>query len=118
LPATGFVISVDRCCDALLRRADSQAFTEQVPLRIAYAQGNSDAAVALAQLLRDRGLRVATDLDASQQAEPGVHVYVDHNGAVCWLHDATWRAGSSDEAVEALTRAERQGGATAPLRKI
>jgi ATP phosphoribosyltransferase regulatory subunit len=105
LPATGFVISVDRCCDALVRRADIAAFTEQPPLRIAYASASSDAAVALAQQLRDRGVRVATGLDATAQAPAGVHVYLDNNGTVRWHDGAAWRSGSSQDAIAALTRA-------------
>jgi ATP phosphoribosyltransferase regulatory subunit len=103
LPATGFVISVDRCCDALLRRADAANFANQAPVRIGYAPGTGHAAVALAQQLRDRGLPVATDLDASEQPAAGVLVYIDHNGAVRWQRGATWSSGTSADAIEALT---------------
>jgi ATP phosphoribosyltransferase regulatory subunit len=106
LPATGFVISVDRCCDALMRRTDA-AFAAAPPLRIAWAGGHGDAAIALAQRLRDRGLSVATELDASDDAAPGVHVHIGSNGAVRWHQGATWRSGSIDDAAEALTRADR-----------
>jgi ATP phosphoribosyltransferase regulatory subunit len=102
LPATGFVISVDRCCDALLRR-ESQ-FAEAAALRIAWAEPQGALAGALAQRLRGRGLRVATDLDAAPTAPEGVHVHVDASGRVSWHHGASWRTGNSDDAVEALTR--------------
>jgi ATP phosphoribosyltransferase regulatory subunit len=104
LPATGFVISVDRCCDALLRRTDA-AFAAPAPLRVGWAQGCGDAAVALAQVLRDRGLSVATDLDASAEPGPGVQVHVGSNGTARWRHGGTWRSGILADAVEALSRA-------------
>jgi len=104
LPATGFVISVDRCCDALMRRAEA-GFAAQAPIHVAWAGGHGEVAVALAQRLRDRGLSVATDLDASADAASGVHVHVDQNGRARWRQGASWCTGSVDDAVEALSRA-------------
>ncbi len=104
LPATGFVIYVDRCCDALLRRADA-GFAATPPLRVGWAEGQAPAAIAAAQLLRQRGIAVATDLASSSEAAAGVHVHIDHNGAAHWRHGATWCHGGVDDAVEALSRA-------------
>jgi len=104
LPATGFVISVDRCCDALMRRGEAQPGAVAT-LRIAYADGHGDAAIGLAQLLRDRGLLVACDLSPTAKPEPGVHVHIGSNGAAGWRHGAAWRHGNVDDAVEALARA-------------
>lgn len=104
LPATGFVIYVDRCCDALMRRAGPD-FATRAPLRIGYAQGQVHAAIALAQQLRGRGMGVATELEAAGEPPAGVHVHVDSNGAARWRQGATWRTGTLDDAVEALARA-------------
>lgn len=99
LPATGFVMFVDRCCDALLRR--EARFAQPSPLRVAYADGQARTAIALAQGLRDAGARVATDLGASPAPADGVHAYVDSNGAVRWRDGASWRSGGVDDAVRA-----------------
>lgn len=100
LPATGFVIYVDRCCDALLRRESH--FAAPAPLRIGWADGQARTAVALAQQLRERGLSVATDLDATAAPAAGVHAYIGSNGEAQWHEGATWRSGSIDAAVDAL----------------
>lgn len=100
LPATGFVIYVDRCCDALLRR--ESRFDAPAPLRVAYADGQGRAAMALAQRLRECGVAVAADLDPSQAPGPGVHAYVDSNTSVRWHDGATWQTGSVAQAVDAL----------------
>jgi ATP phosphoribosyltransferase regulatory subunit len=102
LPATGFVISVDRCCDALMRR--ETAFAAPGALRVAFASGQHEGAVGLAQQLRDRGLRACSDLDPSDAPSSGVHAYVDSNGRVSWHHGATWRSGTAVDAVEAFSR--------------
>jgi len=104
LPATGFVISVDRCCDALMRRADP-GFAAQAPLRIGYAEGQAHGAIVLARRLRDRGLSVAADLEPSAEPGAGVHVHIDTNAFLHWRHGATWCKGGMDDAVEALFRA-------------
>lgn len=103
LPATGFVIYVDRCCDALMRRADP-GFSAQAPLRVGYADGAAAEAITLARQLRERGLPVATELQAATEPPSGVHVHLDSNGAVRWRHGATWCKGGIDDAVEALSR--------------
>jgi ATP phosphoribosyltransferase regulatory subunit len=101
VPATGFVIYVDRCCDALLRRESH--VDAPAALRIGWAHGKEATALALAQRLRDRGLRVAADLAASDAAGSGVHAYIDSNGTPRWQEGAAWRSAATlDDAVEAL----------------
>jgi ATP phosphoribosyltransferase regulatory subunit len=109
LPATGFVIYVDRCCDALLRR--ESRFAAPAALRVGWAAGQGRAAARFAQRLRDRGVRVAADLDGTAAPAPGVQAYIDSNGAARWHDAASWRNGSVDDAVEALAPA-----AVEPLR--
>ena len=88
------------CCDALLRRESH--FAAPAPLRVGWADGQARAAVALAQRLRERGLSVAADLDATAAPAAGVHAYVDSNGEARWHAGAAWRSGTLDAAVEAL----------------
>jgi ATP phosphoribosyltransferase regulatory subunit len=111
LPATGFVMYVDRCCDALLRREARTAPPQA--LRVAYAESQGRTAVALAQRLRERGMRVATDLDSTANPGEGVHAYVDSNTSARWREGSGWRSGSIDDAVDALAAPtlalERQG---------
>jgi len=106
LPATGFVIYVDRCCDALLRR-ESQP-SAPAALRVGWADGQGRAAVALAQRLRERGVHVAADLDATATPAPGVPAYIDSNARVRWQQGAAWREGAIDDAVAALAPVEAQ----------
>jgi len=100
LPATGFVIYVDRCCDALLRRESH--FAAPAPLRVGWTDGQARTAVALSQRLRERGLSVATDLDATAAPAAGVHAYIGSNGEARWHEGAAWRSGTLDAAVDAL----------------
>jgi histidyl-tRNA synthetase len=104
LPATGFVMYVDRCSDALLRR-DAGA-GEPAVLRLGWADGQGRAAVGLAQRLRDRGVPVATDLDPTTAPGEGVHAYLDSNAVARWRDGAAWRSGRVDEAVAALGPAD------------
>jgi len=104
LPATGFVMYVDRCSDALLRRAENAS--QPAALRIGWAEGQGRAAVALAQRLRDRGVHVATDLDPTTAPGDGVHAYMDSNSVARWRDGAAWRSGGVDDAVAALGLAD------------
>jgi ATP phosphoribosyltransferase regulatory subunit len=99
LPATGFVMYVDRCCDALARR-DAQ-LAAPAPLRIGFADGQARAAVALAQRLRDRGVPVAADLDPTADPVEGVHAWIDGNGEVRRCEGGTWRRATADDVVGA-----------------
>jgi ATP phosphoribosyltransferase regulatory subunit len=59
-PATGFVLHVDRCCDALLRGAAPDG--GPAPLRLGYTRTREREAPALAARLRRAGVAVALDL--------------------------------------------------------
>ena len=103
LPATGFVMYVDRCCDALLRREGR--FAEPTTLRIGFAPGRGAAAIALAHTLRELDVRVAADLDATAAPGDDVDAYIDSNAQVRWrTHDGAWRSGSEAQAVMDLVR--------------
>jgi len=67
-PATGFVLHVDRCCDALLRGTGENGGASV--LRLGYAAEQAREAVVVASRLREAGLAVALDLEASVQ-RPG-----------------------------------------------
>lgn len=101
IPATGFVMYVDRCCDALLRRDGLPA--APATLRIGWADGQARTAVLLAQRLRGRGRRVASDVDATTAPGEGVHAWIDSNTAVHWYDGAAWRSGGIDDVVSAMT---------------
>ncbi|HYA00562.1 MAG TPA: ATP phosphoribosyltransferase regulatory subunit [Candidatus Binatia bacterium] len=84
-PATGFVLHVDRCCDALQRSSGPVA--PAPVLRILYARGRAAEAMAVAVELRRRGLRVALDLTPAEESafEPGVRAaWVDAAGVLSW----------------------------------
>ena len=98
LPATGFVLHVDRCCDAELRHGE---VTTVQPLAVTFDSGCGTAAHLLARRLRDAGAAVACALDAGAP-DGGVHVHAD--GRVSWPDGE----GDADDALRALT-AERGG---------
>ena len=62
-PATGFVLHVDRCCDALMRGAGEDPGASVV--RLGYAPEQAREAVSVASRLRDAGVAVALDLEPS-----------------------------------------------------
>jgi ATP phosphoribosyltransferase regulatory subunit len=62
-PATGFVLHVDRCCDALLRGAGENAGASV--LHLGYAAEQAREAVTVATRLRGGGVPVALDLEPS-----------------------------------------------------
>src|SRR5205807_3624447 len=103
-PATGFVVHVDRCCDALLRGEPAAAPT--AALVLGHAAGATAAAMAVARRLRSAGLRVAAELDFREaRPESGVDLFVDADGTVWWLQRGAWRSGGVDEAVLGLATA-------------
>jgi len=62
-PATGFVLHVDRCCDAQVRGlGDGEPAS---PLALGYAPGRDAQALSAAARLRREGFRVAIDLEAN-----------------------------------------------------
>lgn len=84
-PATGFVLHVDRCCDALLRGAGSDG--ARAPLRLGYAPGRESEAPSLAARLRQVGVVVALDLEPTPRPDhdpAGGSVYLGDDGAVRW----------------------------------
>jgi ATP phosphoribosyltransferase regulatory subunit len=81
-PATGFVLHVDRCVDALLRRGSGNGTG---PLRVSWAREQAAQARGVARALRETGVAVRCDLDASAappQSGDGIHV--DPDGSLVW----------------------------------
>jgi ATP phosphoribosyltransferase regulatory subunit len=100
-PATGFVLHVDRCCDALMRGEPASADTGALVL--GYQAGAEVAAVAVARRLRSARLRIATELDArTSRPESGVDLFVDAKGALSWQRGGVWHSGDADGAVRGL----------------
>ena len=85
LPATGFVLHVDRCLDALERRS---AAAPPSPARIAWRPGAQAAALEVAATLRRRGVAATCDLDPLDASEPG-----DDMAAVVSGDGVEWPAG-------------------------
>jgi ATP phosphoribosyltransferase regulatory subunit len=85
-PATGFVLHVDRCCDALPRAVAEDG--ERRPLRLEYSGGRLADAVAVAARLRSAGMVVALALEASPDGalppEPPDLARVDAAGELRW----------------------------------
>ena len=102
LPATGFVLHVDRCLDALERRSGVPA---PVSLRIAWSDGAHGAALRLAERMRARGSAAGADLEAT----PGGDV-PETAAALVTSQGARWRGetgvehGSIEDAAAALAR--------------
>lgn len=102
LPATGFVLHVDRCLDALERRSGVPA---PVSLRIAWSDGAHGAALRLAERMRARGRAAGADLEAT----PGGDV-PETAAALVTSQGARWRGetgvehGSIEDAAAALAR--------------
>jgi ATP phosphoribosyltransferase regulatory subunit len=101
LPATGFVLHVDRCCDALARRAEV-AEPAPVAVRIAYSAGGEAAAIRAAAALRTLGTAVARDLEPCAAPPAGADLFVDAAGAARWWDGSRWSDASAEAAVAAL----------------
>jgi ATP phosphoribosyltransferase regulatory subunit len=103
-PATGFVLHVDRCCDALMRGAGEDGAA--AALRLGYPAERAGEAAALAARLRDAGLPVALDLEPTgpeggpPASDGDVHLGAD--GAVRW-----WCGCREGSGVDALIAARR-----------
>ena len=105
-PATGFVLHVDRCCDALLRGSGENGKVDA--LRLGYSPGRAGEAQALAARLRQAGVAVALDLEPAigNRGEPVVDgaARLDDDGALLWRY-----RGEEGSGVEALLAARTEG---------
>lgn len=95
LPATGFVLHVDRCHDSIVRRAG--ALPEATVLRVSWERDAHADALELARDLRRRGVACACDLAAG--GDGGIRV---STAGVRWSQDGHEERGSIDTAVTAL----------------
>ena len=95
LPATGFVLHVDRCHDSIVRRAGAVA--APAPLQVSWASDAHAAALELARGLRRRGVACSCDLDAGGDGD----VRVTASGAR-WSQLGRDQQGSVDAALAAL----------------
>ena len=77
-PATGFVLHVDRCCDALMRGSGDD--TPRLPLRLGYSVRGATAAVGYAARLRRAGHPVALDLEPTESAAGAVPAWAHAGG--------------------------------------
>lgn len=107
-PATGFVIQLDRCIDALQRR-DAQAAHTNGVLRIAYSAGADGRAIAIAGRLREAlpGVPVARDLTPSGSAPGGAELFVPAAGDLQYGDDRGWTALPEDEACRRVAQRRR-----------
>jgi ATP phosphoribosyltransferase regulatory subunit len=110
LPATGFVLHVDRCCDALLRRGGEAAQPLPPVLRVAYGRGGEAAAIRAAASLRSPARAVACDLVASAAPPPGADLYVAAGGTIRRWDGAGWTPATVEAAMAALGADGRGGG--------
>ena len=105
-PATGFVLHVDRCCDALLRGSGQNGKVDA--LRLGYSAARAGEAPALAARLRKAGVAIALELEptARHREEPVVEgmARLDDDGAVLWRY-----RGKEGSGVEALLVAHAEG---------
>ncbi len=97
LPATGFVLHVDRCHDSIGRR-DGVAPAPAL-LRVSWEADAEGIALDVARRLRARGVACTCDLAAGD----GGAVVVSASGAR-WTNDGQNATGSIDAAVDALSR--------------
>ena len=85
-PATGFVLHVDRCCDALLRGSGEDE--GRPPLRLGYSAAGKADAVAGAALLRRAGHAAALDLEPTElspdDAPADGSAHADRPGGLRW----------------------------------
>jgi ATP phosphoribosyltransferase regulatory subunit len=95
LPATGFVLHVDRCQDSIVRRAGVLAAPDV--LQVSWDDDAHADALELARGLRRRGVACACDLTAGGDGD----VRVSPSGAR-WSHHGRDEHGTVDAAVAAL----------------
>lgn len=101
-PATGFVIHLDRCVDALLRRSIASRAPETV--RVAFEPGAEPGAILAASWIRSAapGARVIRDLDASETAPVGAVLHVRAGGDVLVWQGGAWRESPVERALEEI----------------
>lgn len=101
-PATGFVIHVDRCVDALLRDDPPTGG----PVRVAWTEGGQGRALAAARRLRAdvRAAVCAVEALAAPDGEVVADLVVGPT-LVRWRDAQGWREGDSEDAMRALGRA-------------
>ncbi|HEX6538087.1 MAG TPA: ATP phosphoribosyltransferase regulatory subunit, partial [Candidatus Dormibacteraeota bacterium] len=100
LPATGFVLHVDRCLDMLERRSGASA---PVSLRVAWSKGAHGGALRLAAQLRARGCAAIADLEATPGGDvPESAAALVTSRAVHWPGSAGVEHGSIEDAAAAL----------------
>src|SRR5579863_1793700 len=97
LPATGFVLHVDRCHDSIGRR-DGVVAASAV-LRVSWDANAEAIALDLARRLRAAGVACTCDLSADGRGD----VTVDQTGAH-WTYGGSEGRGSIDAALDALSR--------------
>jgi ATP phosphoribosyltransferase regulatory subunit len=96
LPATGFVLHVDRCHDSIVRRAG--ALPAPTVLHVSWEGDAHAEALELARDLRRRGVACACDLVAGGDGDVQVSI-----SGVRWSRGGHEERGSIDVAVTALT---------------
>jgi ATP phosphoribosyltransferase regulatory subunit len=97
LPATGFVLHVDRCHDSIGRR--DGAPSAPAILHVSWAADAESIALDVARRLRVRGIACTCDLAAGDGGE----VVVSTSGAR-WTKDGRDVTGSNEAAIDALSR--------------
>jgi ATP phosphoribosyltransferase regulatory subunit len=101
-PATGFVLHVDRCCDALLRGPGDDGGAGA--MRLGYAEGRAREAAAVAARLRRAGIAVAVDLEPADPpggSGPGEgEAHLGGDGTLRWHH-----RGGEGSGIESLIEA-------------
>jgi len=112
-PATGFVLHVDRCCDALTRGSSAVPNRQPAAARVGFVDGAEAAAIAVARRLRAAGMRVACDLHPQPSPQPGLDLLVTGPSAATWRSRDGWQQGSVDDALAALAGRAVQAAAGA-----
>jgi ATP phosphoribosyltransferase regulatory subunit len=97
-PATGFVLWVDRCCDALVRRA-ADAGDSPVVLRVSHAPHAEMDAISIARRLRAAGRSVVRDLAPSAAPVDSADVHAGGDGVLLWRAGSEWVPGGADDVV-------------------
>ena len=103
-PATGFVLQIDRCYDALERAEPGWSEAGRVDgdaLRVAYAAGCAREAIGAVRRIRAAGRAAICD-PLPANARPGAQVRIEPDGA-SWSLNGAWHSGSLDEALAAVT---------------